>query len=195
MELWQFEWKPKKIIWHLVTGSKCDLFESVWTEVTLKKMSKEPPKRKISAALQQPNFGEHHGGLATISESGPLRKVSQNGPERKISMEHGPERKISTELGGRRVSGEHREGRKVSNFSVIGRKTSFMAVPEKVMISKVSYSYKNTFLLFMWNQNYIILHVVWNLLRQVECKVGRFLPKWKRPLKWLWLRVCQPPAL
>ena len=114
-------------------------------------MSKEPPKRKISAALQPPNFGsEQHGGLATINESGPLRKVSQEGgPARKISTDHGQERKLSTEHGGRRISGEHKEGRKVSSFSVIGRKTSFMAQPEKFIISKVSQTAKGV-LQWIW---------------------------------------------
>ena len=100
------------------------------------------PKRKISAALAQPNIGTdvHGDHLTTITESGPLRKAStEAGPGRKISTEVGPVRKISTEFGPRRISTEGQDGtRKASVFSTIARKTSFMSAPEKLFINKVS---------------------------------------------------------
>ncbi|WAR12327.1 hypothetical protein MAR_026507 [Mya arenaria] len=93
-------------------------------------MSQEKRTRKISSALQAPNFGD--GQLSTIDESRPLRKVSQDATA--------AGRKVSTEKGlgkfdRRRISSENKDGagRKVSTFNVTGRKTSTYVQPERLM--------------------------------------------------------------
>jgi len=89
-------------------------------------MSEDKRVRKISSALQPPNFGDGH--LATIDEGTALRKVSHDNTGNK---------KASTGL--RRISREQQDasGRKVSTFSVMGRKTSTYVAPEKMLLKQV----------------------------------------------------------